>query len=342
MKSWYMTNYTPNVTGGFESDAISEYAESNFTDILEVAYSDTVLLYSEDISTYKQIQCVIQGNTADTQLKSMERTLLVPINTVKAGMYVYFENSFWIIDGRPGNNKSYEKATLKLCQYMLNWQTSDGKLHSRPVSATSASKYDVGLENNKTITLPSNNYCVLIGYDEDSIQLDYQRVFIDRAKANPTKVFKLTRDDDILCDFGDKGSILSFIVDRDEFNPERDNQEFRICDYKPIDNPVIPTPTPDPTPTPEPSGYTVVFSGSKTLRIGRAKKWTATVLDSNGNNVDFTWNIVSDIDVESTISNESVELNVVDENAGGAIIKLEVLVDGKVIDSFDISVKEAW
>lgn len=112
MKEWYLTNPKPNLTSGYESDTISEYAESNFADVLETTFSDTVLLYNSSLTEYEEVQCVIQGNIADTQLKSMERTLLFPIGTVKAGMYVFFENCYWIIDGYPGNNKSYEKQQL--------------------------------------------------------------------------------------------------------------------------------------------------------------------------------------------------------------------------------------
>lgn len=55
-------------------------------------------------------------------LKSMERIGLFSIGTVKAGMYVFFENRYWLIDGLPGTQGIYEKATMCLCQYNLRWQ----------------------------------------------------------------------------------------------------------------------------------------------------------------------------------------------------------------------------
>jgi hypothetical protein len=106
LKEWYLTdNYKPTVTSGYESDAISDFAQSNFADVLETAFSDAVLLYNHDLSECQEIRCVIQGNSADTYLKSMERVTLFPIGTVKAGMYIFFENRYWLITGYPSSNK---------------------------------------------------------------------------------------------------------------------------------------------------------------------------------------------------------------------------------------------
>ena len=179
MKEWYLNCPSPNITSGYENDALSEYAQDNFTDVLETTFSDTALLFNYSLSESKEIKCIIQGNIANTQLKSMERTILVPIGTLHSGDYVFFEDEYWIVDGRPGNNKSYEKATLKECQYKLRWQKDDGAIIERWVYLTSSSKYDVGENGNNTIVLTSNNYLITIPNDEDSMTLDGKRVFID-------------------------------------------------------------------------------------------------------------------------------------------------------------------
>ena len=243
MKEWYLTNPKPNITSGYENDALSEYAQDNFTDVLETTFSDTALLFNYSLSESKEIKCIIQGNIANTQLKSMERTILVPIGTLHSGDYVFFEDEYWIVDGRPGNNKSYEKATLKECQYKLRWQKDDGTIIERWVYLTSSSKYDVGENGNNTIVLTSNNYLITIPNDEDSMTLDGKRVFIDLSDI-PEKVFKITRNDDVLFAHGSHGGTLNLIADKTEFNKETDNQELRLCDY--IDS-SSPTPPSEPT-----------------------------------------------------------------------------------------------
>lgn len=190
MKEWYLEHTPPTITSDYDSESIVNYGEENFTDVLEVAFSDTVILYNSDLSESKVIKCVIQGNTSDTQLKSIERIGLFKIGTVKAGMYVFFENRFWLIDGYPGNNKSYEKATMVLCQYNLRWQNNNGDIIERWGNFSSASKYDVGEGGNNVIFLTSNNYSIKLPFDKETLELDGKRVFIDKHVHNPTKVLK--------------------------------------------------------------------------------------------------------------------------------------------------------
>ena len=282
MKEWYLTNPKPNITSGYENDALSEYAQDNFTDVLETTFSDTALLFNYSLSESKEIKCIIQGNIANTQLKSMERTILVPIGTLHSGDYVFFEDEYWIVDGRPGNNKSYEKATLKECQYKLRWQKDDGTIIERWVYLTSSSKYDVGENGNNTIVLTSNNYLITIPNDEDSMTLDGKRVFIDLSDV-PEKVFKITRNDDVLFAHGRHGGTLNLIADKTEFNKETDNQELRLCDY--IDS-SPPTPPSEPTTPDETEDLSakIKFKGSQELIIGGSyKTLTGSFVDKDGN-----------------------------------------------------------
>ena len=345
MKEWYLEHTPPESTSGYESDAISEYGESDFTDILFTDFAKTVTLYNHDLSESKEVRCIVQGNTADTQLKSMERIFLFEIGTVKAGMYIFFENRYWLIDGYPGNNGSYEKAISVLCQYNLRWQNTKGEILERWCSLTSASKYDVGENGNNTILLTSNNYSIKIPYDDEVIELEGKRVFIDKRKTNPTKVFKLTRDDDVLYDYGDEyhGSILNLIADKDEFNPTSDNQELRICDYNSIPS----TPDAPTTPTEE---IVVSIVGFDTIRVGKTKSWSVEFKDKNGNNVevdDWKWNIKADFDTSKLARRESdLEIKITAQDDGSLVDEsflLQILSgDGTILAEKQIDIIEGF
>ena len=344
MKEWYLTNPKPNITSGYENDALSEYAQDNFTDVLETTFSDTALLFNYSLSESKEIKCVIQGNVANTQLKSMERTILVPIGTLHSGDYIFFEDEYWIVDGRPGNNKSYEKATLKECQYKLRWQKDDGTIIERWVYLTSSSKYDVGENGNNTIVLTSNNYLITIPNDEDSMTLDGKRVFIDLSDI-PEKVFKITRNDDVLFAHGSHGGTLNLIADKTEFNKETDNQELRLCDY--IDS--SPTPPSEPTTPDETEDLCANISGTSNLRIGVTRNYTATLSDKDGNAVQwddtkYGWNVVSDFDVSKTVAENKISLTVEDEDFVDSSFLLQVikLDDGSVIAEIEITVIDVF
>lgn len=339
MKEWYLTdNYKPTVTSGYESDAISDFAQSNFTDVLETAFSDAVLLYNHDLSECKEIRCVIQGNSADTYLKSMERVALFPIGTVKAGMYIFFENRYWLITGYPSSNKSYEKATVKLCQYKVKWQNSDGTIVERWVSTQSSSKYDDGLKDSNTMTLTSDSIMLLLPNDDESLTLDGKRIFIDK-KNPPNKVYLVSRADSVLYDYGeDHGGMFCFITEKTELNESTDRPDLGICDYIPPTTP----PEEDDKTTILSGDITGTISGNKNLKVGFARTYTANLVDEDGNTVEwsdeFSWGTVSDFEVTSTIDGDSIDLLVEDEDCIDSTFYLQVFNNGIVVTQIEITV----
>ena len=343
MKEWYLDTPVPNITG-YESDTISEYAQGNFTDVLLTSFSDSVGLCNADLSECKQIQCVIQGNTADTQLMSLQRTILVPIGTLHAGDYIYFENEYWIVDGRPGNNKSYEKATLKVCQYKLRWQKDDGTIIERWANLTSASKYDVGEGGNSVILLSSNNYTILIPHDEDGQTIEGKRVFIDTSN-NPKKVFKITRNDDPLFLYGSHGGVLSIIADKTELNTNTDRPDLRLCDY--IEEPSTPT-TPQPSEPDKTTDLRATITGKTDLKVGYERTYTVVFTDKetreavNWNVVEFTWNVDAAFDVEQFVNYNQITLSVSDEDLIGSSFILQCLVDDIAVGQIEVNIVEGW
>lgn len=325
MKEWYLTdNYKPTVTSGYESDAISEFAQSNFTDVLETAFSDAVLLYNHDLSECTEIRCVIQGNSADTYLKSMERVALFPIGTVRAGMYIFFENRYWLITGYPSSNKSYEKATVKLCQYKVKWQNSDGTIVERWASTQSSSKYDDGLKDSNTMTLTSDSIMLLLPNDDESLTLDGKRIFIDK-KNPPNKVYLVSRADSVLYDYGeDHGGMFCFITEKTELNDSTDRPDLGICDY------ISPTtPEEDDKTTILSSAITGTISGNKNLKIGFERTYTASLVDKEGNAVewsdDFSWNVISFVDVGVKTDGNKIKVLVENDDFVDEKFKIQVI-----------------
>ena len=338
MKEWYlMDSHKPNAVSGYEGDILSDFAQSNFNDVLETTFSDSVILYNYDLSESKEIHCVIQGNSADTRLNSIKRTGLFPIGTVKAGMYVYFDSAFWLITGYPSSNKSYEKATLDICQYKLKWQNSNGDIIERWGNFTSASKYDDGLQDGKTIILSSDNLNILLPNDEESLGLAYKRVFVD-SKLLPEKVYVISRTDDVLYNFGEHGGIISFIADKTEFDPSKDNQELGICDYIP---PTLPEENDETTILS--NAVTGAISGNKNLKVGFERTYTASLVDEEGNAIkwsnEYSWNIMSEFKVNSSINGNKITLMVENEDLIDSLLRLQVVNnDGLIITQIEITV----
>lgn len=342
MKEWYLigNNTKPNMLGGYENQAFFDYKDDAFLESLETDIATTVILYNYDLSEPKEIRCIIQGNTADTYLNLMGRTILAPIGTFKAGNYIFFENEYWLVNGRPGNNKIYEKVTVVECQYLLRWQNSKGKIIERWINLTSASKYDVGETGNSTITLSSDNFTILIPNDDESFDIDGKRVFIDLHPTNPTKVFKITRTDDALFYYGKHGGILSLIADKTELNLDKDNQELRICDYIDTSTSLPPSPSGGNETTVQ---LTAKISGRTELKKGYAKTYTVNFTDSKGEdvnwkNVNFNWKVTSNFNVTQEINENTISLLVDDENCIGSSFLLSVTIDDSIVAKIEITV----
>ena len=327
-----MNNHKPNTTSGYESDVISEFAESDFNDVLETTFSDTVLLYNSDMTECQEIQCVIQGNSADTQLKSMERVGLFPIGTVKTGMYVYFNNLYWLVTGCPSSNKVYEKVVLDICQHKLRWQNANGEIIERWGNFTSASKYDDGLEDDKTVLLSSDNLNILIPYDKEGLGLEYKRVFID-SRPIPQKTYVISRVDDVLYNFGEHGGILSFIADKTELNVDTDNRELGICDY-------IPSTTP--SSGDETTDLTANIEGNTNLKVGFARTYAAIITDKDNNLIewseDYCWNVCSLINISVNTLGNKIKILVEDDDLVDEKFKLQVLKGSDVIGEVVVTI----
>lgn len=348
MQDWYLItpNTRPNITGGFENDAFLDYKDDAFAESLDTDIAKTVILHNYDLSESTEIRCIIQGNSADTQLKSMERIGLFVRGTVKAGMYIFYENRYWLITGYPSYNGIYEKAVMQLCQYKIRWQNASGKIIERYICTSSASKYDVGESGNSTIILTSDNLTLLLPNDEESLNLYGKRVFIDK-RTPPEKVYKVTRSDDVLYDYGEEhGGILSFIADKTELNTTTDRQDLRLCDYIEIDEdtntPSEDSPTTPPENPDEMTDLRVVISGNKNLKVGFSRTYTATITDVDGNAVEwdgtYSWNVVSDFEVGQETDGNTIKLLVENEDLVDEVFSLQVVKDDLVVAEIEITV----
>lgn len=334
-QEWYlMSSHTrPNSLGGFENDSFNDFKDDAFDEALMTDIATTVTLYNYDLSQSVETRCIVQGNISDSQDKSAMRTVLFKRGTIKTGMYVYFENRYWLVDGYPGNNGIFEKATMVLCQYKLRWQNAAGEIIERWCNETSTSKYGIGEDGNSVLLLSSNTFLLKMPDDKETLELDGKRVFIDKHKTNPTKVFRITKTDDTLYDFGkEHGGIFSFIADKTEFNPTTDNQELRVCDYKDIHKT-----------TTSINEMVVSIIGKERLQVGYPRTYSVTFTDKQGNAIDdisFAWNVLSDFDVEQSVKDNSITVNIQDDDLVGQSFSIHVLVNGSVITSKEISIVE--
>lgn len=229
-QEWYLLSGPNNQLSGFEEEAINDFGEEGFLELLqtEIAYDVEILNY--DLSEKIETRAIIESNLSDTKLKTMQRVMLVPIGTCKAGMYVKYKDKYWLIVGLVDNNKIYEKAVIVLCNYLLSWVDDDG-INQRWVNCTSASQYNNGETGMKFYMVRSDQLMVLTPNDDKCLLLNsgqrfiidkrcsvYEKKFdngIEKDTSNPVTVYKITRSDTVLFDYQDQGH-SEFMAYQDE------------------------------------------------------------------------------------------------------------------------------
>lgn len=260
-------------------------------------------------------------------------------NPIKIGNYLHDtkDNTYWLVYNSFNVNDIHYEGKLIQCNYLLKWQLLNGTIVERWANIVSASKYDVGENGNNTLIMPSNNFTVLIGYCEEGFDLEGRRVFIDKKTHKPTKVFKFTRSDDILFDSGDMGSLLSFIADKDNLDMNSDRQDLRLCNYIDVsDTPIQPD---------NPNEITVLsatINGIKKLKLGLSRTYTATIMDSNGNEIvwddTFSWDVQADFEVSKIINGNKIELVIEDETLIGSSFLVCVIKDNNVLTQTNVTI----
>lgn len=266
-------------------------------------------------------------------------------NPIKIGEYLHDtkDDTYWLIYNSFNVNDVHYEGKMIQCNYLLRWQLASGEIIERYSNIVSASKYDVGETGNSTLVLSSNNYTILIGFCEEGFELEGKRVFIDMKPIKPTKVFKITRSDDVLYNSGNMGSLLSFIADKVEFNPNADNQELRICDYIYPSSPLPPTPSePDET-----TDLRCMISGNTNLKNGYRRTYTVTFKDTTGNIVDwkglnYQWNIVANFKISQNEHENKIDLFVDNEDLvySKTSFLLQIIVQDVVITETKIHIIE--
>ncbi len=259
-------------------------------------------------------------------------------NPIKIGDYLHDkkDDTYWLIYNSFNVNDVYYEGKMIQCNYLLRWQLSSGEIIKRWANIVSASKYDVGENGNNTLVLSSNNYAILIGFCNEGFELEGKRVFIDMNPINPIKVFKITRTDDVLYNSGGMGSLLSYIADKKEFDPNKDNQELRICDYI--------TPSFLPPISDEIADLRCIISGDDDLQIGFLNTYTVKFTNKkNGTtvsweHVNFVWKVVSNFEIEQNSKENELGLLVEDKKLSDEKFKLQILIDNNVASEKVISI----
>ena len=221
-QEWYLMKTDNDTVSGFEGEDFEYFAQDAFEEALESPIGTNVKILNYDLSKSVPRRVIIDGNVQDTKLNTLGRKMLAPIGTCEAGMYVLYDNKYWLITGLVDNNGIYEKAILALCNYKLTWLNDDKEIVQRWVNIVSASQYNNGETTTTHYVIRSDQLLVIMPPDDESVLLStgkrfiidnrckiYEKHFDENVKVDTTKpvnVYKITRNDSVLFDYQNSGN----------------------------------------------------------------------------------------------------------------------------------------
>lgn len=299
-------------------------------------------------------RCLVQTSSNPLRELNDYRKIHCPITSdVRRGYYVKYENSVWIIDTNVVNvDGAYLSTRMSRCQYLLIWQNQNGDIIEKWGYSSDQTKYSGGEAGNNTITIGDNQYGLLLPIDDDTKLLKRgMRFAVDFDDAEEPDIYRLTNRKVKLNDetHNNRGGTMIIALTFDFLNKDidkrvklDDGREVWVCGY--VDTDTIPS-TPPQNPD-ETADLMAVITGSSNLRIGYERTYTATITDADGNAVQwdnsYSWNIISDFDVEPTITNNKMELLVDDEDYVDSLILLQIIHNGQILTEFEVTIIDSF
>lgn len=290
------------------------------------------------------------GNTFKKKIKSKNSD---PFNL---GDYIEWNNQIWLVTLLDTDDKTYHSGYMYLCTVPLRWQNSDGKIVERFGYSEDFTKYSKGSIGNSTVTIGDNQYGLTLPIDSETKKLKRDMRFpIDFDDAEVPDVYDLTNRKVSLNNNGyfGRGGTMILTMSLGAFNPDTDKYitlpngtQAWICDYIPVSTSPS-TPLPPSSPSDETTILSANISGRKELKVGFSRTYTATLSDNDSNALAwddtlYGWNVVSDFDIEQTVTENKIKLFVDDENFIGNSFLLQIikLDDNAVIGEIEITVMD--
>lgn len=258
----------------------------------------------------------------------------LPNTEIYAGDYIQWGRGVWLVQSCSTDDETYKRGHLWECNWLMKWENDDGDIIERWCFASSASKYNEGVEEDKVFILGSDQCKVYMPVDEEVLAVTKKKemlFIIDNAIAgqpriyeahNPSNVystFDILRDDD-----GKIHGVTDWILKETTYTLTEEEKELGVCKHR-IKEDIDPTPI-------EPSD----IYGVDKLPLTKFKTYEYPI--EPWNNLYF-WRINCVYDVISEADVNKIKIRVDDKNAIGSHLKLQVVEYDTVIAEKTIEIK---
>lgn len=284
----------------------------------------------------------------------------LPNQIIKLGDYIEWNGRVFLVTSLNTDDEIYSSGIMSICMYRLRWQKKDGTIIERWCVPQDFTKYDSGQTANGVITIPSNQYGLIIPLDKETKMMPRDKRFVmdvityeDYKRGAIPDTYMLTNEKPILNDYTyfNRGGTITYTTKFDAFNAETDkwiDGYGWICDYIEAQNPNL---NPDIEKTEDDYIFSPIQSiraeinGSNEIKT-KKRAWNVTFYrdDEEITFDNFNWNIEYDEGVEpfvEMIPNEeniySIGLKCSYDDIGKSF-RLQVVSENNIMASINVDV----
>lgn len=257
----------------------------------------------------------------------------MPDTPIFAGDYVYWAHGIWIVQSCSTDDETYKRGALWQCNWEMKWQNDNGEIIKRWCFASSASKYNEGVEQDKVFTLGSDQCKVYMPVDEEVLAVTKKKemcFIIDNATVGQPRIYEAHNPSNVYSTFdvlrdvdGKLHGVTDWILKETTYTLTEKEKELGICGYRDPN---------EPQPIPQPSD----INGVDILPLTKFKTFTYPS-DTWGEY--FNWQVICAFNVILEPSENTVKVKVDDRNAIGSHLKLQVVENDNVVAEKTIEIK---
>jgi hypothetical protein len=252
----------------------------------------------DDIPVYAKFNVKSYHNITGDEIAYLLQFRLEDIKSrsdIKVGSYVQIENEigkpeWWLITHYDDRTQFRQFSILK-CLWVYKWVShKDGKrvIHQCLGAPRKQNSYNSGEWLDYTFQIVENQHVAMMPSNDDANTIGYETKFlISNEGRYPPLAWNVSKVQPSL-----NGSITSFTMTQEQFNPAKDNAELMIADY--WDNAVEPEVT-ESEEIPTFSNLKITYSGKPAVRAGGGYKKFTLKAHVDGKLVDVaedvTWGI---------------------------------------------------
>lgn len=245
----------------------------------------------------------------------------LPNAQIYAGDYVKWGRGIWVVQSCSTDDEIYKRGALWQCNWLMKWQNDDGDIVERWCFASSASKYNEGVEQDKVFTLGSDQCKVYMPVDEevlavtkkeemcfiiDNATVGQPRIYEAHNPSNVYSTFDVLREDD-----GKLHGVTDWILKETTYTLTDEEKALGVCGYKP---------KPDDGGDDDTEQSDIV--GVDALPLSKFK--TYSYPEDKWSEI-FLWRINCAFDVISESDGNVIKIKVDDKNAIGSYLKLQAV-----------------